>query len=40
MKIGLNYRVAKNVELYLGNSFGVTDNALDYAPFLGIAARF
>jgi len=40
VKVGLNYRVAKNVELYLGNSFGVTDNAFDYAPFLGIAARF
>jgi hypothetical protein len=40
VKIGLNYRVARNVELYVGNSFGVTDNAYDYAPFLGVAARF
>jgi hypothetical protein len=40
VKVGLNYRVANNLELYLGNSFGVTDNAIDYAPFLGIAARF
>jgi hypothetical protein len=40
VKVGLNYRVARNVELYLGNSFGVTDNAFDYAPFVGVAARF
>ncbi len=40
VKAGLNYRIAKNIELYLGNSFGVTDNAFDYQPFLGIAARF
>ena len=40
VKVGLNYRVAKNIELYLGNSFGVTDNAFDYQPFVGVAARF
>jgi hypothetical protein len=40
VKVGFNYRVLKNVELYLGNSFGVTDNALDYSPFVGVAARF
>jgi hypothetical protein len=40
VKVGLNYRVAGNVELYLGNSFGVTDNAFDYGPFVGVAARF
>jgi Putative MetA-pathway of phenol degradation len=32
VKAGLNYRMAKNVELYVGNSFGVTDNAFDYEP--------
>lgn len=40
VKAGLNYRIAKNIELYLGNSFGVTDNAFDYEPFIGVAARF
>jgi hypothetical protein len=40
VKAGLNYRIAKNIELYLGNTFGVTDNAFDYEPFLGVAARF
>jgi hypothetical protein len=40
IKVGLNYRLARNVELYAGSSFGVTDNAMDYQPFLGIAARF
>jgi hypothetical protein len=40
VKIGLNYRIAKKVELYVGNSFGVTDDAFDYAPFVGVAARF
>lgn len=40
IKTGLNYRLAKNIELYLGSSFGVTDNAIDYQPFVGVAARF
>jgi hypothetical protein len=40
LKAGLNYRIAKNVELYIGNSFGVTDSAFDYEPFFGVAARF
>jgi hypothetical protein len=40
IKAGLNYRLAKNIELYVGSSFGLTDNALDYQPFLGVAARF
>ena len=39
-KIGLNYRITKKVELYVGNSFGVTDDAIDYAPSVGVAARF
>lgn len=40
VKAGLNYRLARNIELYLGNSFGVTDNAFDYEPFIGVGARF
>jgi len=40
LKAGLNYRIAKNIELYVGNTFGVTDNAFDYRPFIGVAARF
>jgi len=40
IRVGLNFRVARNVELYAGSSFGVTDNAMDYQPFLGVAARF
>jgi hypothetical protein len=40
LKAGLNYRIAKNIELYVGNTFGVTDNAFDYQPFIGVAARF
>lgn len=40
IKVGLNYRLTSNVEIYAGSSFGVTDNAMDYQPFLGVAARF
>jgi len=40
VKIGLNYRLAKNIELYTGSAFGVTESAFDYQPFWGIAARF
>jgi hypothetical protein len=40
IRVGLNYRLASNVELYAGSSFGVTDNAMDYLPFIGVAARF
>ena len=40
VKVGFDYRVTKTVELYMGNSFGVTDNAMDYQPFVGVAARF
>jgi hypothetical protein len=40
IKVGLNYRLARNVELYAGGSVGVTDNAMDYQPFIGVAARF
>jgi Putative MetA-pathway of phenol degradation len=40
VKIGLNYRLAKNIELYTGSSFGVTESAFDYQPFFGVAARF
>ena len=40
VKAGLNYRIAKDIELYIGNSFGVTDDAFDYEPFIGVAARF
>jgi hypothetical protein len=40
VKIGLNYRLAKNIELYTGSAFGVTESAFDYQPFLGVAARF
>lgn len=40
LQAGFNYRILKNVELYVGNSFGVTDTAFDYEPFVGVAARF
>lgn len=40
VKAGLNYRIRKDIEFYVGNSFGVTENAFDYEPFIGIAARF
>lgn len=40
IRVGLNYRLARNLELYAGSSFGVTDNAMDYQPFAGFAARF
>jgi hypothetical protein len=40
VRAGLNYRIAKDIELYIGNSFGVTDDAFDYEPFIGVAARF
>src|SRR5262249_20843628 len=40
VKAGLNYRLAKNLEVYAGSFFGVTDNAWDYQPFFGVAARF
>jgi len=40
VKAGLNYRFGKDIEIYIGNSFGVTDNAFDYEPFIGVAARF
>jgi hypothetical protein len=40
VRAGLNYRIAKDIELYIGNSFGVTEDAFDYEPFIGVAARF
>jgi hypothetical protein len=40
IRVGLNYRLAKDVELYAGSAFGVTDNATDYQPFAGFVARF
>jgi hypothetical protein len=40
VKTGLNWRVAKNIELYAGSSFGVHGPAWDYNPFVGIGARF
>jgi hypothetical protein len=40
VKLGFNYRLARNIELYTGTYIGVTDRAWDYQPFLGVAARF
>ncbi len=40
IRVGLNYRLCRNVELYAGSSFGVTDNAMDHQPFAGFVARF
>jgi len=40
IRVGLNYRFARNFELYAGSAFGVTDNAMDYQPFAGLVARF
>jgi len=40
IRVGLNYRLSRNLEIYAGSSFGVTDNAMDYQPFAGVAARF
>jgi hypothetical protein len=40
IRVGLNYRLCRNLEIYAGSSFGVTENAMDYQPFVGVAARF
>lgn len=37
---GLGYQICRNLEVFLGMGFGLTDNSYDYNPCLGLGWRF